>query len=540
MKKIIISVIGFLLSISLLYCQRFGLAGSCQINVNNSNYHYSSHSEAIDATVKIVFLDKYGSAKSWCTGTLINRAVGDRDLGFYLLTANHCIRENNGFGNIDVDFNAYHYIIFNYQSPDALNESTKSSNRGLTYNQSIAKSGTGSDGYEYLHKSKLRLVESKKWGDFALLEILTPVPPHFNVAYAGWNPSKFGYPPTETIVGIHHPRGDIKKISGIPYYTEFANPVSSSCYFVTTIIDVLFGWIWGRTTSTKTVCKWLDIPYFSVPYYTFGTVEKGSSGSGMFDFRNNLYGMLSFGLSSCSFYTNETYGAFYVNYPNSSIKNTLNPYHNNAVDLWGLDSRRITIYDNLILPGGDGTNGYYFPANHYHAENKIVLKARYDIQTKEPITVFEGADYEFVAGNSITIGPGFTVQPGANFRAYISPQGPKLVKEKQSDPNQILIDQLEKIVLPPFSNKPLYIQQKMNFKVYPNPANDIINIQISNDIESIEMIEIISITGQSIHKIQSPNALETINMNNFPDGVYIVKIINKENQVDSEKIIVRR
>ncbi|NLO70777.1 MAG: T9SS type A sorting domain-containing protein [Porphyromonadaceae bacterium] len=52
--------------------------------------------------------------------------------------------------------------------------------------------------------------------------------------------------------------------------------------------------------------------------------------------------------------------------------------------------------------------------------------------------------------------------------------------------------------------------------------------------------EIISITGQSIHKIQSPNALETINMNNFPDGVYIVKIINKENQVDSEKIIVRR
>lgn len=540
MRTIIISIIGILLFISMLHGQRFGMAGECQINVNNTDYYRAPRKDAIDATVKIVFINLDGVVGGWCTGTLVNRDTEDNELGFYALTANHCIRDKNGLGDITVDFNAEHYIIFNYQSPNAINDSTPLSNRGENYYQSTSMKEKGNDGYEYFHKSRLRLVNSKKWGDFALLEILTPVPPHFNVSYAGWNPSKHGNAPGP-IVGIHHPRGDIKKISGISGIQDVSNPVSTGCYIVTTVIDVLFGWIWGRKASTRTICKWVDIPYYTVSYFSFGVVEKGSSGSGLFDSHNNLGGILSGGISTCSFPAGEFYGAFYANYPNASIKNALNPYHNNAVDLWGLDSRRITMYDNLVLPGGDSTtNGYYFPANHYQTENKIELKSRTTITTERPITIFEGAEYEFGAKQSITLGPGFHVQSGAKFRAYILPSTPMSVKRAKTDPNQALIERLESIVLPPFPGTNKNTKLSVSFSIFPNPANDILNIHFHNSIENREMIEVVSITGQTVLEKHIKDAHEVINIDEIPAGIYIVKIINKENQIESEKLVVRK
>lgn len=539
MKKII-SFIGIFLSVSMLYGQRFGLAGPCQINVNNTDFHRAPRKEGIDATVKIVFIGLTGAVGGWCTGTLVNRAVGDNELGFYILTANHCIRDKSGLGDINVDFNAEHYVIFNYQSPNAINDSTPLSNRGQNYYQSRSIRETGNKGYEYFHKSKLRLVNSKKWGDFALLEILTPVPPHFNVSYAGWNPSKHGNAPGP-IAGIHHPRGDIKKISGISGIQDVPNPVSTGCYIVTTVIDVLFGWIWGRTASTRTICKWVDIPYYTVPYFSFGTVEKGSSGSGLFDSQNNLGGILSGGISTCSFPVGEFYGAFYANYPNASIKNALNPYHNNAVDLWGLDSRRITMFDNLVLPGGDSTvNGYYFPAKHYQAENKIELKSRSTITTDRPITIFEGAEYEFGAKNSITLGPGFHVQSGAKFRAYILPPEPISVKESRSDLNPELIKHLERIILPPFSNIEIDSYIESSIKIFPNPAHDILNIHFVNGVENREKIELVTITGQSILEKYISEKLETINIGSVLEGIYILKVIGKDNRIETEKISIAR
>jgi len=49
------------------------------------------------------------------------------------------------------------------------------------YAQSFGTSGSG----------HINVHDPIFWGDFAMFEILTPVPPHFNIAYAGWNPNKF-------------------------------------------------------------------------------------------------------------------------------------------------------------------------------------------------------------------------------------------------------------------------------------------------------------------------------------------------------------
>jgi len=198
--------------------QSFEQSQSCHKNVNDPSLLNFGRGGVISASFK------YNDRGGECSGTLVNRNTSDEDVGFYFLTARHCIK--------DTDFGLLHFLYFNYQSSNADNAGTARTNEGHDFN---AQSGIyltpyfncGSvldcrDGYEYLHITRLRLVADFIWGDFALIEILTPLPPHFNVTYSGWNPSRFyngvgigtNNPalPAE-FVGVHHPRGDIKKIN---------------------------------------------------------------------------------------------------------------------------------------------------------------------------------------------------------------------------------------------------------------------------------------------------------------------------------------
>jgi hypothetical protein len=101
---------------------RFGWAGNCEINVNDVSYFDNARKGIIDATVKLVFHNANGTIKSYCSGTLINRNTSDNEIGFYILSARHCIE--------DINTNVEHAVVFNYQSPSADNNSTPHSNRG--------------------------------------------------------------------------------------------------------------------------------------------------------------------------------------------------------------------------------------------------------------------------------------------------------------------------------------------------------------------------------------------------------------------------
>jgi len=293
MKRIIFLCVFAFLSIK-SSAQSWDESADCHINAqdNGADYARVYRTPPREATVKIRFSDG-----GTCTGTLMNRKTGNGNLGFYMLTAKHC---TDG-----VDFNDMHTLYFNYQSPDGNSNNTAITNRGIEDEQSGADPTNPlifeNDGYEYRHRTQLRLVEDFSWGDFALVEILTPVPPHFNISFAGWNPSLFhngiqvGTPMDffEPYIGIHHPRGDIKKLSTAPYIHWNENPIATDCYTITVIIDVLFGWIWGHEISTQVICNWMDNPWFTVLGWQHGTTEPGSSGSGMFNRNNKQIGVLS-------------------------------------------------------------------------------------------------------------------------------------------------------------------------------------------------------------------------------------------------------
>jgi len=75
-------------------------------------------------------------------------------------------------------------------------------------------------------------------------------------------------------------------------------------------------------------------------------------------------------------------------------------------------------------------------------------------------------------------------------------------------------------------------QLKSNISIFPNPATDIINI-IANELVNVT---ITTLDGRAITTI---NDAKTINVSNLADGLYLLKIIDKNNQLVSVEKIVK-
>lgn len=478
----------------------YGASGGCQVNTQSGILEAQGRTDLQDAVVEIKFSNQYS-----CSGLLVNRATEAGSMGFYVVSAHHCIH------NPDVDFNAYHDVIFHFQSPTAESSDTPLSNRGLVRAQSVSLSppSTPPDpanprGFEYFHHTKLRLVDDVTWGDFILFEILTPVPPHYNVYYAGWNPSplygdgmSIGFPPPCAVspnrfAVLHHAKSDIMKSSGTQTILNPQTPLFLGCDIVTTLVDALFGWIWGNSFSTQTICNYVDYPWLVAPYWCYGGIEPGSSGSGLLSPANRFIGPCSWDIFTCSDVATTNFGKFKNVYPRSAIKNTLNPSNDLGTDLWGIYGRRIECYENLELPGGYQIPTYYFPADHYQDENKIQLRAAGYVHVNHPITILSGADYEFKAGSQITLDPGFFVQNGANFKATIETcnttrgmalaPGWSTAQDMEPLPRNQDEDRL--------SNSEVKSVSEDDLLLYPNPVVDVLNFPAAaiNPMQ-IEVIE---------------------------------------------------
>lgn len=183
-----------------------------------------------------------------CTGTLV--ADVPKDKRNYFLTAHHCISAASEAQSI--------VVYWNYQS--------------LQCGALVAPS-QGFYGDDQ-HGSTLRATRADV--DFTLLELTGQPDDDWSLYYAGWDAG--GSAPSGTI-GIHHPSGDVKKITAGP-----AASTMSSCISAT------------PTSGTH----WHTGPY------TQGTTEGGSSGSALFGAATSaagarrVIGTLSGGNAQCS------------------------------------------------------------------------------------------------------------------------------------------------------------------------------------------------------------------------------------------------
>ena len=277
-----------------------GAAGNCEVNVNCP--------EGIDwqdqkKGVTRIHVKRDGHTY-WCSGSLVNNTKIDNVP--YILTANHC-----GYNSSAQELQQW-VFYFNYESPDCV--------------------ATGYPDLESLVGATLKAHSGDQLtvgSDFYLVRMNENIPDSFHVFYNGWSRSEDF--PSPSGVGIHHPGGDLKKIS------TYKNALESSTWMGN---PGLTHWqvVWAQTISGH------------------GVTEGGSSGSPIFDNNGRIVGTLSGGESLCdSIHLNspDYYGKFSWawqsdgNDSTSRLKDWLDP---GSTNLYILDGRYTDSVDPIIPP----------------------------------------------------------------------------------------------------------------------------------------------------------------------------------------------
>jgi hypothetical protein len=251
--------------------------GKCHININCLE---GDSFQLVKRAVALIL--RGGSAH--CSGTLVNNTAQDGTP--YFLTAKHCMINNL----------STFVFVFNYESSDCEGNLEKTY---YTYNGAT-------------------LLASHVNSDFALL-LMNDTPAREAMPYyAGWDRRDSA---VAKAVGIHHPEGDLKKISVCNNLLESTN------------------W-YDENPSYPENTHW------KVPLWEKGSTEYGSSGSGLFNSSEQIIGQLEGGLAEC----------------NGTLPNDTSDWYGKIAYSWtngnSPDSNRLDYWLDPLNTGVEVLNGY--------------------------------------------------------------------------------------------------------------------------------------------------------------------------------------
>jgi lysyl endopeptidase len=251
-------------------------SGWCNVDINCINN--SEIQKAKYSVCRIIYL---GNER--CTGVLINNTSNNGRP--FVMTAQHCL-SSNYIAETSV-------FYFDYESPYC--------------------NGPDGNNLKSLSGSKLIATTDNKL-DFALVELTAEPPFNYRPVYAGWNNSNVA---PENSYCIHHPKGDVKKIS-MDY-----DPATTDDY--------------GQGYDVGT--HWL------IGEWEMGTTEKGSSGAPLFNQFGEVIGTLTGGDANCDLSVNDYYQKLYHSWDDyedktQQLKYWLDPLNSGAVNIEAYDPYR--------------------------------------------------------------------------------------------------------------------------------------------------------------------------------------------------------
>lgn len=253
--------------------KNFGNSGQCNVNVN------CTLGDDWANQIRSVAMILTANNSRICTGALINNT--NEDGKPYFLTANHCLGGESSW-----------IFMFNYQSPTCTNE----------------------DGPTDQTIQNCTLLAKNADSDFALLELSEEPPANYNVYFSGWSREDI---PANYSVCIHHPSGDVKKISK-------DNEATVSDYYLSDS---------GNAPADS---------HWKVTDWDEGTTEGGSSGSPLFDQNHRIVGQLHGGYAACGNDDADYYGKLSMSWDRGTsetdrLKDWLDPAYTNVTYLDGKD-----------------------------------------------------------------------------------------------------------------------------------------------------------------------------------------------------------
>ncbi len=81
-----------------------------------------------------------------------------------------------------------------------------------------------------------------------------------------------------------------------------------------------------------------------------------------------------------------------------------------------------------------------------------------------------------------------------------------------------------------------------HYSVFPNPANTTINLYFGNLKTDVSQVQIFDAMGNNIQveaEINNENKIVSLNTIDLAEGVYLMSIINKDGDVQQEKIVIK-
>lgn len=244
----------------------------------------------------------------FCTGSLVNNASGS--IIPYFISANHCGTNPGGW-----------VFRFRWESPAGQADCATSANSVNGPTTMNVNGGT--------------LRANWSGSDFTLTELNTAPDPAWGIYYAGWDRTDVA---ATSAVGIHHPSGDIKKIS-----FEYNQLQSSS---------------WSGTPANS---------HWRTPNWDEGVTEGGSSGSPLYDQNHRFVGQLHGGASACGNSSNnlwDDYGKFSFSWTgngtnSSRLSNWLDPGNTGITVMDGVDPSGPGVALDAAVGGAQGVTGTY-------------------------------------------------------------------------------------------------------------------------------------------------------------------------------------
>ena len=255
---------------------------ACEVNINCSPVGDPWQDEK-RGVARVYVVE--GNQAGWCTGSLINNTA--QDCKPYFLTALHC-----GVSATAANMNQWKFY-FRYEAPSCTNPTSVGTLASNFVTGCLriadANDGGGNSGSDFL------LVKLGNNNNEATV-ITNLKSTNINAYWNGWNANTAA---TTGGVGIHHPAGDIKKIS-----TFNGTTVSTQ---------------WGTATGSHWRVTW------SSNSNGYGVTEGGSSGSPLFDNANGyIIGTLTGGGSYCTSQTApDQYGKMAFHWTNNGTTNAL-------------------------------------------------------------------------------------------------------------------------------------------------------------------------------------------------------------------------
>ncbi len=439
----------------------FGDSESCEVDANCSEGDNWRDQQRGVARISV----KSGSDYGWCSGSLVNNTLGDCKP--YFLTADHCA---DGASVTDV---LSWVFYFNYELAGC-NDPSELEPTPSTMTGAVKKARGGWNG-----------------SDFYLVMFTSYIPIDYNLYFNGWKSTNVA---STSGVGIHHPAGDVKKIST---YTSTLSNYGSTHWSVG----------WSGTTNGH------------------GVTEGGSSGSPLFNNNGRIVGTLTGGASYCSAPTaHDIYGKVSYSWASngssasSRLKDWLDPNNTNPGYIDGKDED-CTDFPLIVDYYVESTSVVVGTMVHF-----VNLTLKNPAYSTSYLWEFEGVSQ---SSTTIVTSPNRTFNQIGTFPVTLTATN----SNGDTDSKTIYIT---------VSTNDIDELDNSGFEVYPNPSHNEVFVKLNNSEKGKRAVRIYNMTGQMVYSENSTVENESgIDVSGIPTGMYFIEVITEKNTYSKKLSIIK-